>query len=99
MSPYTLAKRPFHVIVKHMMATETSGDCQPGNVGLRCGVSTHRTEIFCVCFSTILEKIASETECILSKTHPLTRITNRGGPVFCRLIQPLHINAGLLATQ
>lgn len=39
-------KRPFHVIVKHTIATETSGDYQPGNTGLLCGPSTHRTEIF-----------------------------------------------------
>lgn len=46
MSPCMHVERPFHVIVKHMMATETSGDYQPGNKGLLCGLSTHRTEIF-----------------------------------------------------
>lgn len=48
MSPYTLVERPFHVIVKHTMATETSGNYQPGNIALLCGPSTHRTEIFCL---------------------------------------------------
>lgn len=46
MSPRMHVKRPFHVIVKHMMATETSANYQPGNMGLLCGLSTHRTEIF-----------------------------------------------------
>lgn len=51
MSPRMHVKRPFHVIAKHMMATETSVDYQPGNKCLLCGLSTHRTEIFSVIFS------------------------------------------------
>lgn len=51
MSPRMHVRQLFHVIVKHTMATETSTDYQPGNMGLLCALSTHRTQTFNVTFS------------------------------------------------
>lgn len=41
-----MSKQLFHVIVKHTMATETSADYQPGNIGPLGALSTHRAQNF-----------------------------------------------------
>lgn len=51
MSPRMYVRQLFHVIVKHTMATETSADYQPGNMGLLYALSTHRTQTLNVTFS------------------------------------------------
>ena len=78
MSPCMHVKRPFHVIVKQMTATETSGDCQPGNIDLLCGLSTHRTEMFSVMISCFcrefLRELYVKRKCILEPTPRLGTI-------------------------
>lgn len=46
MGPRMHVKQLFHVIVKHTMATETSTDYQPGNIGPLGALSTHRAQNF-----------------------------------------------------
>lgn len=62
MSPRMHVKRPFHVIVKHMMATETSAEYLPGNKGLLCGLSTHRTQVFDILRSSFFEDLRRTRE-------------------------------------
>lgn len=64
-------KRLFHVIVKHWLATETSVDCQPRNIGRTCGLPHHRTEILYFIFSCFVdfERGTFESDCILFLAH------------------------------
>ena len=77
MSPCMHVKRPFHVIVKHTMATETSGDYQPGNTGPLCGPSTHRTEMFSEIFTCFRRLRRNRMWNRMLKTYLRIQLINR----------------------
>lgn len=73
MAPRMHVKQLFHVIVKHAMATETSADYQPGNIGPLGALSTHRAQNFQHDFFSFFKTTDGQQAEQISKHGPLFR--------------------------